>query len=333
MPRFEWPWALTALLLLPLPAWRYRSRNAARPAIPFPRARDAARLPRSRRQSWIHLPAILRMVALAVLIVALARPHWGARRVRDISRSIGIQVVIDRSGSMSATDLMYEGRRRSRLEVVKRVSEEFIFGNGADLKGRPSDMVGLIAFAVFPSTLCPLTLAHEHLRPVLYSVEVASGIENGTAVGDAVALAAARFQATESAAGGQFKSKAIILLTDGENNSGARTVGEAGDLARQWGVRVYAIAIRPFTAADEYDQMVQYGLHALAAETNGAAYTVRDGSELRAIYARIDQLERNEVQVSKLVEGRDGFFPMACTALGLLLSEALLLQTWLRRVP
>lgn len=281
----------------------------------------------------MQLPAVLRTLALALLIVALARPEWGARRVRDISRSIGIQMVIDRSGSMSARDLAYEGRRLSRLDVVKRVSEEFIFGNGADLKGRPSDMVGLIAFGVFPSTLCPLTLSHEHLRPVLYGVEVASGIETGTAIGDAVALAAARFQNAEAAEGGQFKSKAIILLTDGENNSGARTVSDAALLAHKWGVRVYAIAIRPLAARDEYDQMVQYGLHALAAETNGAAYTVRNGSELRAIYARIDQLERNQVQVSKLVEGRDAFFALACTALGLLLSEIVLGQTWLRRAP
>ena len=362
MPRFEWPWVLTALLLLPLLAWRSRIRGNTHAAVRFPRAGDAIRLPRSRRQRWMHLPDSLRLLALALLIVAMAHPRWGARRVRDISRSIGIQVVIDRSGSMSAPDMMYEGRRRSRLEVVERVSEQFIFGNGADLKGRPSDMVGLIAFAVFPSTLCPLTLAHEHLRPVLYAVTIASGIENGTAIGDAVALAAARFQAAEAGAGGQFKSKAIILLTDGENNSGARTVGEAADLAHQWGVRVYAIAVRPFAArdepltagqravqsggnlrdygrgralapSDEYDEMVRYSLHALAAETNGAAYTVRDGSELRSIYKRIDQLERNEVQVSRLVEGRDGFFAMAGIALCLLLGEAVLLQTWLRRAP
>ena len=164
-------------------------------------------------------------------------------------------------------------------------------------------------------------------------MEVASGIENGTAIGDAVALAAARFQTTEAAEGGQFKSKAIILLTDGEYNSGARTVHEAALLARKWGVRVYAIGIRPLAARDEYEQVVQYGLHALAAETDGAAYTVRDGSELRAIYRRIDQLERNEVQVSKLVEGRDAFLGLACTALGLLLGEVVLGQTWLRRIP
>jgi Ca-activated chloride channel family protein len=333
VPSFQWPWVLPALLLLPLLAWRSRTRRAAHPAIAFPQAGALTRLPRSRRQSWMQLPALLRTLALAVLIVALARPQWGARRVRNISRSIGIQVVIDRSGSMSATDVMYQGRRRSRLDVVKRVSDEFIFGDGADLPGRPSDMVGLIAFGVFPSTLCPLTLAHEHLRPVLYAVNVAGGIENGTAIGDALALAAARFEATETAAGGQFKSKAIVLLTDGENNSGARSVADAALLARQWGVRVYAIAIRPLAARDEYDEMVQYDLHALAAQTGGAAYTVRDGSELHAIYRRIDQLERSEVQVSRLVEGRDGIFALAGTGLALLLGELVLAQTWLRRAP
>jgi Ca-activated chloride channel family protein len=333
VPSFQWPWMLLALLLLPLLAWRSRVRNGGHPAILLPQVRTVIRLPRSRRQRWMQLPSILRLLALAVLIIALARPQWGARRVRDISRSIGIQVVIDRSGSMSATDLLFQGQRRSRLDVVKRVSEEFIFGNGAELRGRPADMVGLIAFGVFPTTLCPLTLAHEHLRPVLYAVDVASGIENGTAIGDAIALAAARFQATEASAGGQFKSKAIVLLTDGENNSGARSVSDAAQLARKWGVRVYAIAIRPLTARDEYEAMVQYDLHALAAETNGAAYTVRDGSELEAIYRRIDQLERNQVEVSRLVGGRDAFLALACTALGLLLGEMVLSQTWLRRIP
>src|SRR5579863_3858085 len=124
MPDFQWPWALAALLLLPAMVWRSRSRAPAHPAVSLPRSAALARLPRSRRQRWMQLPAVLRMLALAILIVAIARPQWGARRVRDISRSIGIQVLIDRSGSMSATDLEYQGRRRSRLDVVKHVSEE-----------------------------------------------------------------------------------------------------------------------------------------------------------------------------------------------------------------
>ena len=332
MPSFQFPWALVGLFLLPVLVWRSRMRSAS-PAIRLPRAGATVQLPRSRRQKWMRLPAVLRVLALAILIIAAARPQWGARRVRDISRSIGIQVVIDRSGSMAATDLEYQGRLRSRLDVVRRVSEEFIFGNGADLKGRPADMVGLISFAVFPSTLCPLTLAHEHLRSVLYTVQVADGIENGTAIGDAIALAAARFETAEKTAGGQFKSKAIVLLTDGENNSGARTVADGAVLARQWGVRIYAIAIRPLLARDEYEELVQYDLHALAEVTGGAAFTVRDGSELRAIYRRIDQLERNEVQVTRLVEGRDAFAVLAAIALGLLLTEVVLGQTWLRRAP
>jgi Ca-activated chloride channel family protein len=327
------PWVLAALPLLLLLAWRYRPRSRSRAAVPFPKTINVLRLPRSRRQRWMRLPATLRILALAILVVALARPQWGARSVRDISRSIGIQMLIDRSGSMTALDMMYNGTRRTRLEIVKRVSEQFIFGNGGDLKGRPSDMIGLISFAVFPSTLCPLTLAHDHLRPILRTMRVADGIENGTAIGDAVALAAARFQATESEAAGQFKSKVIILLTDGENNSGARTVAEAADLARQWGVRIYAIAIRPQGARDEYEQMVEFGIRSLAKQTNGAAFTVRDGSELRAIYARIDELERNEVKVTRLTEGSDGFTLLACSGLGLLLAEALLAQTWLRRIP
>lgn len=332
MPQFEWPWILLALAAIPLLARRYWSNRAVRAAVRMPHA-PGARVPRTIRQEWIHLPAALRIVALAVLIVAMARPHWGARRVRDITRSIGIQVLMDHSGSMEAKDLMFEGKLHTRLDVVKRLTEDFIFGNGHELKGRPSDMVGLIAFAAYPITLCPLTLTHEQITPPLRSLQPARGLNNGTAIGDAVALAAARFQKAESEAGGQFKSKAIILLTDGENNSGARTVEEAARLTRQWGVRVYAIGIRPRSEGDEYDRFVRYSLETLARETQGIARIVTEGGGLQAIYAQIDRLEPSEINVARYVDRRDLFRVLALAGLCLLAMEVVLSQTWLRRAP
>jgi Ca-activated chloride channel family protein len=332
VPQFEWPWVLLALLAMPVVAVRYWQQWRRRPAVRIPRA-PGVRIPRTVRQDFVHLPAFLRIAVLAILIVALARPHWGARRVRDITRSIGIQMLLDHSGSMESKDLLFEGASHTRLDVVKILTIDFIFGNGHELKGRPSDMAGLIAFAATPETLCPLTLTHEQFTPLLRSLEPARGLNNGTAIGDAVALAAARFAKAESEAGGQFKSKVIILLTDGENNCGARTVDEAAELARKWGVRVYAIGIRPGNPDARYDNYVRYGLDTLARQTGGISRVVRDGAGLQAIYGEIDRLERSEINVTRFVEKYDLFRILALAALALLAAEVALGQMWLRRVP
>jgi hypothetical protein len=130
---FKWPWALTAILLLPYVAWRLRGFRHHTPAILFPRVADDA--PRSLRQRWIQLPNILRLIALAVLIAAGAGPVWDQRPSRQIANSIGIQILVDRSSSMASADMIYEGRQQSRLDVVKRISHDFIFGEGHDLRG------------------------------------------------------------------------------------------------------------------------------------------------------------------------------------------------------
>lgn len=332
MPQFEWPWILLALAGLPWLVRRYWRQRRAGAALRLPHA-PGVRVPRTSRQEFLHLPAVLRVAVLAILIVTLARPHWGARHVRDITRSIGIEVLVDHSGSMESKDLFFEGHPHTRLEVVKQLTEEFIFGNGKDLKGRPADMVGLIAFAAYPTTLCPLTLTHEQVAPLLRSLEPARGLNNGTAIGDAVTLAAARFEKAEGEAGGQFKSKVVILLTDGENNSGARTVEDAARLARQWGVRVYAVGIRPVSEGGQYDRYVRYSLDTLASETGGISRLVADGSGLRAIYAQIDRLERSELNVTRFIERRYVFGILTSLAFGLLVAEVILGQTWLRRVP
>ena len=332
MPQFEWPWILAALLALPFVIRRYRRAFNNRAAVRLPHA-PGVRVPRTLRQEFLHLPAVLRVAALVILIVALARPHWGARRVRDITHSIGIQMLVDHSGSMESKDLFFEGAVHTRLEVVKRLTTEFIFGNSRDLQGRPSDMIGLIDFAALPETLCPLTLSHEQIVPLLRSLEPARGLNNGTAIGDAVALAAARFAKAESEAGGQFKSKVIILLTDGENNSGARTVDEAAKLARDWGVRVYAIGIRPVSEGGQYDRYVRYGLDTLAQQTGGISRVVKDGSGLASIYAQIDRLERSDIHVTRYIEQHDLFRILALMALALVALEVALSQTGLRRVP
>ncbi len=194
-------------------------------------------------------------------------------------------------------------------------------------------MIGLIAFAADPITLCPLTLSHEQLLPGLNSLHVAEGAEDGTAIGDAVTLAAARFELLDREQGGHLKSKVIILLTDGENNLGARSVVEAAELALQWGVRVYTIAIRPINSEGKFDEKVVGDLESLAAETKGTARVASDGSALLMIYADIDRLEKSDVGVVKLDGKSAAFTSLVLVGLSLLALESLLQQTWLRRVP
>jgi Ca-activated chloride channel family protein len=330
---FKWPWFLTAMLLLPWLAWRFRQSRNRTPALSFPRVADVALLPRTLRQRWIHFPNGLRLIALALLIAAGAGPLWNQKPTRQITSSIGIQMLVDRSGSMANSDMIYEGRRQSRLEVVKRVSHDFIFGNGHALRGRPSDMVGLIAFAAVPITLCPLTLTHELLQPALNSLRVAEGEQDGTAIGDAVALAAARFELAERRQAGRFKSKVIILITDGENNLGARSTAEAAALASQWGVRVYAIAIRPSAANGDYEQQVVSDLEILSYETKGAVRVASDGSALQTIYAEIDHLEKSDVSVVTIESKWGAVTLLLLAALTLLTVELLMQQTWLRSIP
>src|SRR5580658_3582968 len=324
---FEWPWALGALLLLPLLAWR--QRRSTPPTVVFNRT---AALPASARQRFLRLPAALRLAALALLIVAAARPQLGARPIRDISKSIAIQVLIDRSSSMRHYDFLYRGVA-TRLDVVKTLSLQFIFGNHRDLKGRPSDMIGLIEFAGDPITLSPLTLSHEHLASLIQSIQPASGDEDGTAIGDAVALAAARFKEAETTAGGQLKSKVIVLLTDGQNNMGARTPAQAAALAKQWGVRIYAIGIRPGVADGRYDRMIETGLDELGEETGGLSRMVESGAALVDVYKEIDRLEPAEVRAARYTGGTAWFGALALAALCLVAAEAALSQTWLRRAP
>jgi Ca-activated chloride channel family protein len=329
---FKWPWALTAILLLPYLGWRLRHFRDRAPAVLFPSAGSDVSRPRSLRERWIRFPQMLRLIAIALLIAAGAGPVWNQRPSREIANSIGIQILVDRSSSMERSDMLYEGRQQSRLEVVKRLSHNFIFGDGRDLRGRPSDMIGLIAFAADPITLCPLTLSHELLQPALSSLRVAEGDQDGTAIGDAVALAAARFELADREHSGHLKSKVIILLTDGENNLGARSVSEAAALAHQWGVRIYPIAIRPTTEGDSEPDIVGE-LEILSLQTKGSARVASDGSALRSIYSEINRLENTDVGTVTLEPQWGAFRFLVFASLVLLAVEVLMNQTWLRRIP
>ncbi len=242
---------LAFLLLLLLPVLLLRQRSKRRDAVRF----SSTDLPRasgsSLRARLRNLPFFLRLLVLLLLIFALARPQQGLEKIQDISKGIAIEMVVDRSSSMGS-EFAYQGSNMTRLDAVKKIFAGFVLGNGSSLQGRPDDLIGMVRFARFADTVCPLTLAHGPLKKFLETVKLVDRRdEDGTAIGDAVSLAAARLRTAEKElrkagkdqAGYRIKSKIIILLTDGENNMGKYSPEQAASLAKKWGIKIYAIGV------------------------------------------------------------------------------------------
>ena len=345
MFRFESPWLL--LLLLPLAAlfaWRFRA--ALR--LPFPTTAQAAAIAPTWRVRLRWVPSALRASALVAIV--LARPQHGTEQVRDVSQGIAIEMVVDRSSSMGER-IRYGGRTVTRLDAVKQVFREFIDPLQGDLGGRPDDLIGMTAFAQYADTVCPLTLSHSTLVDLLDTVRlVEDRREDGTAIGDAVALAAARLQKAEAALGGQpgdagdyqISSKVIILLTDGENNAGDRSVADAGRLCEQWGIKVYAIGVgagrgvqTPFgrLSAPMRPGFDDRALREIAEITGGQYWLATSADTLREAHGQIDSLEKSEIETLRYLDFREAFSPWALGALLLLSIETLLRQTFLRAIP
>lgn len=353
MMHFASPLAL--LLLLGLPPLYYVSHYRRRGAtLRFSATALVAAAGTSTRQRLEPLLPALRFLALTLLIVALARPQQGQEQVRDLSKGIAIEMVLDRSGSM-AEEMDFEGKTLNRLEVVKRVFDEFVQGNKEGLDGRPNDLIGLVTFARYADTIAPLTLGHGALSELVENVRlVQTREEDGTAVGDALALAAARLKTAEEAQlrvnaerGNDYeiKSKIIILLTDGQNNRGTNTPAEAAQMAKEWGIKIYSIGIgnapnngtvqTPFGAFPTRQRSpLDEGTLRSLAELTGGIYRRADSAEgLREIYEEIGELEKSEVTSLRYLDYQERFVPFALAGLLLLLLETVLRNTWLRKHP
>lgn len=356
---FATPWAFAALLLLPILVYleiHRQTRGRSSATILFSSTAHAAAAGRSWRQRLRHLPFGLRLLTVLLLIIGLARPQEGLEKIYDLNRGVAIEVVIDRSSSMGA-EMEFDGRQLSRFEVVKQVVSEFINGNDGDLKGRPNDLIGIITFARYADTVCPLTLAHGAVEGFVTPMRmVSSRAEDGTAIGDGLALAAARLRTAEETLARQtaaeeqnsrdyeIKSKIIILLTDGEHNAGRRLPREAAALAKQWSIKIYTIGI----GGDETislpaffgKQLMRTGrgvdektLKDLAESTGGIFRLAEDGDGLRAIYQEIDRLEKSEIESVRYMDYREFFVPFVLAGLALLVLEIVLRHTLLRKIP
>ena len=356
-------WLLFLLVLLPLLWWRW-SGGRRRAAISFSSLQPLALVPATWavRVRWI-VPA-LRSAVLVLLIICLARPQKADEQTRIFTEGIAIQLVVDRSGSMRAMDFQIDQHHVSRMDVVKTVVEDFVTG-GEDLPGRPDDLIGLITFASFADSLCPLTLDHGHLVEAVRGTEVAGEAEGrATAIGDAIALGVERMHGLEQRpdlrAAPPIKSKVMILLTDGEHNAGDIDPITAAEMAAVVDIRIYTIgaatdsARAPIIVTDPRTgrQRIDYvpvsidedTLKRIAEITGGQYFRATDRQSLQEVYAQIDQLERTEIEQRRYTRytelavepmrlaGRP-VPPLLTLVLLLLVVEVLLANTRFRSLP
>jgi Ca-activated chloride channel family protein len=297
--------------------------------------------PRSLRARLALLPALLLAVSVVLLAVALAGPRTGNATTRVQREGIAIAMVVDRSGSMQARDFVRGDTSVSRLDVVKTLFHDFVAG-GDQGDGRPDDLVGLVSFARHADGLCPLTLDHGNLLAILDDVEIAlEPSEDGTAIGEGLALAVERLRRLEVA------SKVVILLTDGVNNAGEIDPVHAADLAAQYGIRVYAIgagttgyAPVPVRTRDGRTvlrramvEMDEKTLQSIAERSGGRYYHASNADALAEVIAEIDRLERSEVREIRYLEYEHHHAVFVGGALALLIGSALLGASVLRRLP
>ncbi len=337
--QFQSPWMFAFLLLIPALLY-YELRRRPGSSLRFSSTAGTDRLPASWRLRLAWLPLALRAAALLLLVVALARPVSGRDPVRNVTEGVAIQMVLDRSGSMGI-GMDYRGDTLPRFEVAKRAFADFVLGDGRDLRGRPDDLVGVVAFAGYADTISPLTNSREALRGLLKELTIIrDASKDGTAIGDGIALGAARLRSAEqeakaaAAAGDTYriKSKVLILLTDGEQNAGKRSPAQAAALAAQWGIKIYAIGVSS-TPGGGFPSASGEVLRQAAEATGGIFREAGDERSLRAVYGEIDRLEKSEVHTLQYLSVRELFAPLTLAALALLCLQLLLSATALRRLP
>lgn len=314
------------LLLVPIIGWYiYRLRNADA-SMRISTAQSFKKEPKSLRVWLIHVPFGLRVLCVLLLTLALARPQLSNHFQSESTEGIDIMMALDISGTMQAEDL-----RPNRLEAAKAVATDFVLA-------RPNDQIGLVVFAGESFTQSPLTTDHAVLINLFQSVKFGM-IEDGTAIGLGLANAVNRMKDS------QTKSKVIILLTDGSNNRGEIDPLTAAEIAKTFGIRVYAIGVgshgqarvpvqtplgtQYMTLDSEFDENT---LRQIAQTTGGEYFRATDNSSLKSIYEQIDQLEKTKLRVREFSKRTESFAPFLVCALLCLLLEVLLRYFVLRSI-
>ena len=318
---FANPKLLWGLLIVPLALVWYILRHKKQEAyVRFSDMNGFENLPRSWRVYARHLLIVLQLLALALLIVALARPQSSSKSQKSNIEGIDIILAQDISGSMLARDL-----KPDRLEASKKVASEFV-------ESRPSDRMGLVVFAGESFTQVPLTTDHGIMQNMLK--ELKSGM-----IDDGTATAINRLKDSDAI------SKVIILLTDGMNNAGSVDPYTAAEMARLFGIRVYTIGVGSYGTAP-YPVQTIFGtqlqqmrveideklLQTIANSSGGKYYRATSNQKLTEIYDEIDQLERSKIEVTEFRHVHEEFYPLVALAIALLLLEFILRKTVFRTI-
>ncbi len=320
---------VAAILIGFIIAFQLLRKRAHSASIRYSDLKIVKRSAKTGRARFRFVLSLLRVLALALLAVAFARPQAGTENREVSSEGIDIIMALDISGSMRAEDF----KPYNRLYVAKEEIKKFV-------SKRVSDRIGLVVFSATSFTQCPLTLDYGVLLTFLDQVKFGM-VQDGTAIGMALANCVNRLR--ESTA----KSKVIILLTDGINNSGQIDPLTAAGIARTMGVKIYTIGVgKPGNAMypvddpifgkryvylpNEIDEVV---LREIAAKTGGKYFRARSEKELEAIYSEIDQLEKTKIKVSQYIQYKELFPPFVYLGLAFLVLEVLLSQTIFRKIP
>ncbi|MGI8821300.1 MAG: VWA domain-containing protein [Chthoniobacterales bacterium] len=336
---FASPWLLLLLLALPLLAYLRGQRGPAA-ALIFSSTGILRGLGKSSAARAGRFLRALLFLALAIFTIALARPRLGKNLTQVEASGIDIMLVLDLSGSMMIKDFTVGGDQATRVEATKEVTRKFI-------EGRPNDRIGIIAFAGRPYVVSPMTLDHDWLLQNLERIRVGL-VEDGTAIGSATAAAANRLNDKGS------KSRAIVLLTDGENNAGKVPPTTAAEAVKALHIHFYAIgagingvAPAPIMSSRGFvtdlsgnilyqNQPVHFneaGLREMAQIAGGRFFRATDTRSLEQIFSDIDQLEKSTVTMKKFQQYRDLFPVCIMAGCGLLLAQLLLSQTIWRKLP
>ena len=325
---FAYPWVLYFLLIIPLMiAWYIFRGMKVQSSVKYSSLNIFKGVPSTIRERLRHIPFAIRMLAIGLLIIALARPQSFSSGENVTTEGIDIAMVLDISGSMLAEDF-----KPNRLEAAKNVIDNFV-------EGRISDRIGLVVFSRDAFTQCPLTIDYNVLRNLL--LDIRSGmIEDGTAIGNAIANGINRLKDSNA------KSKIIILVTDGANNSGEVDPISAAEMAKTFGIRVYTIGVgtrgeAPYPVKTPFGtryQMVPVDidealLQKISNITDGQYFRATNNRALKEIYDKIDKLEKTKIEITSYKNASEKYHSWLWLGLILLLVEIGLSKTILRKLP
>jgi Ca-activated chloride channel family protein len=286
------------------------------------------------------LPPALLALATVLLAIALAGPRTGDSSSKIYREGIAMMLVVDRSGSMNARDFVVDDQSVDRLMAVKQVLRRFLGADGEG-PGRPDDLVGLVSFARYADSIAPLTLDHTNLVAILDDLEIVSDRnEDGTAIGEGLALAVERLRRHEA------DSRVIVLLSDGVNNAGEISPSQAADLAEAHNIKVYTVGAgrtgyAPFPVEWRGRTMLrkalveldERGLQDIAQRTDGRYFHAGDVDALLGVYEEIDALERSEIVEIRYMQYEEHYAAFTLVGLVLIFVAALCNQSVLRRLP